>query len=229
MGLKTEVKIDQTAPSPPLSPAPPPMPSISISYRISDSADITGRIRERLVDYFGAEQIFRDVQSIPLGIDFRDNINTELDNCQVMVVVIGPTWLSVEDTDGDRRLEHPDDWVRREIETALNRGIPVIPVLLGNARLPKAEELPESLQALAYRNSTTARADPDFDPDMARLIKSLEAVLAEPSSTASTPNNLPRSGAVEFVGRETDLNNLHTQLHQSDCVAITALGGMGHW
>jgi hypothetical protein len=167
------------------------MPSIFISYRISDSADITGRIYERLADHFGPEIIFRDVQSIPLGIDFRDYINNTLQDCQVMVAVIGPQWLTALDADGNCRLDRPDDWVRLEIETALNRDIPVIPLLVGNAQIPKAEALPSGLQPLAYRNSATARADPDFDPDMARLIANLETVLAGPVSAASPPITCP--------------------------------------
>ncbi|MBE9137052.1 tetratricopeptide repeat protein [Nodosilinea sp. LEGE 07088] len=203
------------------------MPSIFISYRISDSANITDRIRERLARHFGAEQIFRDVQSIPKGIDYRDYIDNELRNCQVMVAVVGPQWLNATDAEGNRRLDQPDDWVRREIETALQRGIPLIPVLVNQAQQLNAAELPDSIQALAYRSSTTARKDPDFDPDMARLIESLGAVLAGARPPDPIPHNLPRSGAKAFVGRETELAELHTQLHQTDRIAITAIRGMG--
>lgn len=83
------------------------------------------------------------MQSILLGIDFQDYINSTLQDCQVMVAVVGSQWLTAVDADGDRRLDRPDAWVRLEIATALNRDIPVIPLLVGNAWLPKAEDPPD--------------------------------------------------------------------------------------
>ena len=127
------------------------MPSIFLSYRRSDSSDITGRIYDRLSGHFGPEILFRDVQSIPLGIDFRTHIEKELSGCRVLVAVIGPTWLTVKDAKGNRRLHQPGDWVRLEIATALERDIPVIPLLVRDAALPKVGDLPECLQPLAYR------------------------------------------------------------------------------
>lgn len=139
------------------------MPSIFISYRISDSADITGRIYERLADHFGPETIFRDVQSILLGIDFQDYINSTLQDCQVMVAVVGSQWLTAVDADGDRRLDRPDAWVRLEIATALNRDIPVIPLLVGNAWLPKAEDPPDGAKH-RYRDRHLRPHLPEPDP-----------------------------------------------------------------
>ena len=180
--------------------------------------------------------IFRDVQSIPFGIDFRDPINNELCHCRVLVAVIGPTWLTVQDDKGNRRLDHPGDWVRLEVETALSRGIPVIPLLVGNAELPRAEELPDCLQNLAYRNYTTARLDPDFDPDMARLIEGINALLADQSDPTSNrppirvPGNIPTPKTSRFVDREQPIEQIHQILQQYGLGLITSVnnaGGMG--
>ncbi len=212
------------------------MPSIFISYRRSDSGDITGRIYDRLVNHFGREVIFRDVQSIPLGIDFRTYINDELCDCRVLVAVIGPQWLTVKGNQGNRRLDEENDWVRVEIETALKRGIPVIPLLVSGARLPKAEELPDCLAALAHRNGTTARPDPDFHPDMDRLIVGLEGhvtrqISSSPSATPRViPGNIPTPKTSRFVDREQPIEQIHQILQQYGLGLITSVnnaGGMG--
>ena len=113
--------------------------SIFVSYRRMDSNDVTGRIYDFLADHFGREVVFKDVDSIPLGVDFRTYLNDTVGSCQVLVAVIGPKWLEVL----QERLDQPAvDWVRAEIETALGRAIPVIPLLVGGARLPGAADLP---------------------------------------------------------------------------------------
>ncbi|MGG6239240.1 tetratricopeptide repeat protein [Nodosilinea sp. AN01ver1] len=203
------------------------MPSIFISYRISDSADITGRICDHLERRFGAGEVFRDALSIRGGNDYRDDIHQALNACRVLVVVIGPGWLNAVDAEGNRRLPQPDDWVRREIETALGRDIPILPLLVNNASHPTAEDLPDSLEPLTYRQNLPLRSALEFQDDMDRLIERLGELVPATCALVAVPHNLPRSGAVEFVGRESDLANLHTQLHQSDRVAITALRGMG--
>lgn len=163
--------------------------AIFISYRRSDSSDATGRISDRLLAHFGREVVFKDVHSIPYGVDFRIHIRQAVAQCQVLIAVIGPTWLTVTDAQGDRRLDHPDDWVRLEVETALARNIPVIPLLVGNAKLPRAADLPEGLQDLAHKNAAQARPDPDFDVDLSRLIRRLEDIVGVPGASVgrSTP------------------------------------------
>lgn len=156
--------------------------SVFISYRRSDSNDVTGRIYDFLTDHFGREVVFKDVDSIPLGIDFRTYLNETVGQCQVLIAVIGPTWLTVL----QERLSKPTmDWVRAEIEMVLKRGIPVVPLLVGGARLPSAADLPEGLEDLAHRNAAQARTDPDFKHDMYRLIQGLESIVGA-SSVASS-------------------------------------------
>ena len=93
--------------------------------------------------------------------------------------MIGDAWLSLSRPDGTRRIDDPDDFVRIEIEAALGRNIPIIPVLIGNASIPQAEELPESLRELAYRQGLRVRPNPDFRHDVERLIRGIEDVVSD--------------------------------------------------
>ncbi len=160
------------------------MSGIFISYRRSDSPDATGRIYDRLVGEFGKAQVFKDVDSIPLGRDFRGHLNDIVGNCGVMLAIVGPHWTEVRNPAGQRRLEDPEDFVRIELETALARDIPVVPVLVGHAPLPVASELPGSLGSLVFRQSIEVRPDPDFHNDATRLVTALRAIL-DPEAAAA--------------------------------------------
>jgi hypothetical protein len=151
--------------------------AVFISYRREDSADITGRIYDRLLQRLPKEAVFKDVDSIPLGIDFRQHLEKVLGQCDVVIAVIGDYWIQNKTLNARRRIDDPRDHLRMEIEMALNRDIPVIPVLVRNASMPSEEELPPSLRALAYRNGIPIRPDPDFHTDMDRLIKGIEVHL----------------------------------------------------
>jgi hypothetical protein len=147
---------------------------IFVSYRRSDSADVTGRIYDRLIGRFDKNLIFKDVDSIPLGLDFKEYLDKKVGECDVLLAIIGDRWLDASDGSGARRLNDPSDFVRIEIESALERGIPVIPLLVRGATMPREESLPISLRKLVYRNGIPIRSDPDFHRDMDRLIKALE-------------------------------------------------------
>jgi hypothetical protein len=135
---------------------------IFISYRRNDSPDATGRIYDRLVSEFGKAQVFKDVDSIPLGQDFRGHLNTIVSECGVVLAIIGPRWTDASSNAGQRRLEDPDDFVRIELEAALARDIPVVPVLVAHAPLPVASDLPATLAPMAFRQSIEVRPDPDL-------------------------------------------------------------------
>jgi len=147
---------------------------IFISYRRSDSADNAGRIYDRLVEEFGEDPIFKDVDSIPLGSDFKEYLNQKVSECNVLLAIIGDRWLDASDETGKKRLEDPDDFVRVEIESALDKGIPVIPLLVRGAQMPVEEDLPPSLRKLVYRNGLQIRPDPDFHHDMDRLVSAVD-------------------------------------------------------
>ena len=148
-------------------------PRIFISYRRADSADVTGRIYDRLKEYFGKSAIFKDVDSIPPGVDFREHLEKAVGKCKVFLVVIGDRWLEATDARRRNRLQDPDDFVRIEIESALKRNITIIPLLVRGASMPAEMKLPPSLRKLVYRNGISIRSDPDFHGDMNRLIEAI--------------------------------------------------------
>lgn len=158
------------------------MKDIFVSYRRADSSDITGRIFDRLKARFGKDCLFKDVDSIPLGKDFRKEIAEAVGQCKVLLAVIGVDWLDVTDKPGNRRIDDPNDYVRIEISTALDRKIPVIPILVETASMPKPETLPETLRELVFRNATPVRADPDFHHDLDRLCDQLAVYVDPPLS-----------------------------------------------
>ncbi len=160
---------------------------VFISYRRADSIGVAGRMRDRLVHDLTAEDVFFDIDSIPLGVDFRDHIDRSVSECDVVLVVIGRRWIDITDELGRRRLDDPDDFVRLEVEAALRREIPVIPVLVDGASMPTAGELPETITALAFRNGMPVRVDPDFHPDMNRLIGRLAPRRARPTPDPADP------------------------------------------
>jgi Sec-independent protein translocase protein TatA len=146
--------------------------SVFISYRRKDSPHFTGRLYDKLSDQLGEGAVFRDVNNIPLGVNFREHIRKQLEYCAVLVAVIGRNWDEI-DGSGNRRLNDPKDPLRIEIETALEKSIDVIPVLVDGAEMPTAEELPSSLAGLPDCNAITVRPDPDFRNDMDCLLRGI--------------------------------------------------------
>jgi hypothetical protein len=160
--------------------------SLFLCYRRSDSADTVDRIYERLCRDLGKNKLFRDIDSIPLGVDFPDRIAGVLRECCAVLVVIGPGWLEARSPDGRRRLDDPQDHVRVEVECALRAvNTRVIPVLVRGASMPKPEEVPESLRTLVKLNGMMVRPNPDFQGDVSRLARGLREVIAKTSTTSS--------------------------------------------
>lgn len=124
---------------------------IFISYRVQDTAGETGRLVDALKQHFSDDQIFMDIENLEPGADFTKAIERSLSTCDVFLAVIGPHWLG--EKDGEPRINNPNDWVRLEVGTALNRDIRVVPVLVNGGTLPAAEQLPEDLQPLLRRQS----------------------------------------------------------------------------
>lgn len=151
------------------------MPRVFVSYRRADSLAIVDRLVERLVRAFGQKSIFRDVSSIPYGSDFRGVIVEAIAASDVVLVVIGRNWLTITDDTGARRLDKPDDPVRVEVEIAIQRDrVTLIPLLVDGAGMPKADDLPVSLRELAFKNALPIRHDPDFNDDVATLIRRIK-------------------------------------------------------
>jgi hypothetical protein len=143
---------------------------VFISYRRQDSADVSGRIYDRLAAEFDKKYIFKDVDDIPFGSDYRKYIADVISNCHFVLVVIGPNWASLQDAQGQPRLFAPHDLVRIEVETAFIKNIPIIPILVRGASMPKKKILPASIKKITHLNAILVRPDPDFHKDMSRLI-----------------------------------------------------------
>jgi hypothetical protein len=135
----------------------------------------------------------------------------------VLLAVIGSNWLNVRDEQGNPRLDNPNDFVRLEMATALHRDIPVIPILLDGAKIPKTDQLPEDLKELALRNALDVR-HASFHSDMNRLIQGLKSPSGEvdrppPLSPAqqraskeAVESQVRVAAEVEVVQREAQVN-----------------------
>lgn len=152
------------------------MAGIFISYRREDSAGWTGRLSERLKQKFGTVSIFMDIDTIQPGTDFAEALRSAVGSCDVLLAMIGPNWPIVTNPEGQRRLEDPNDWVRTELTAALNRSVPVIPVLVGGASLPKVGTLPAELKKL-FQYQIHELTDKRWEYDSSQLELVLEKVL----------------------------------------------------
>jgi TIR domain len=149
--------------------------ALFISYRRQDSGDTVGRIHDHLERGFEEEHLFLDVDRQAAGEDYRTVVGRALERADVVLAVIGTHWLTVADRDGRRRLDDPEDMVRIELETAFERRLRVIPVLIEGANMPGAVDVPAPLEPLCYRTAVPVRPDPDFKSDMERLALALRA------------------------------------------------------
>ncbi|MDP9071612.1 MAG: toll/interleukin-1 receptor domain-containing protein [Actinomycetota bacterium] len=152
---------------------------VFLSYRRSDVGGYAGRLYDALVQRLGAKNVFQDVTAITPGEDFTEAIRRAIDSCDAMLAVIGPGWAASA-PEGRPRLIEPDDYVRVELATALKREVPVVPVLLGGARLPAAADLPDDLAPLAQRQGVAVR-DEVWHQDVDRLLRSLRGETAVPT------------------------------------------------
>jgi hypothetical protein len=151
------------------------MSGIFISYRREDSPAYAGRLYDRLSAHFGADKVFMDVDDIPPGADFAAQIDAKVASCDAMLVVVGKSWLTARNAAAQLRLSDPNDYVGLEVSLALQRGILVIPALVGGAEIPKTEELRSDLKPLARRNALIL-GDQDFQRDTDQLIQALESI-----------------------------------------------------
>jgi hypothetical protein len=155
-----------------------------ISYRRTDSADQAGRVFDRLVGAFSKDSVFKDVDSVPAGADFRKVLEEAVKRAETVILIIGPSWLNTTDERGHRRLDDQNDFVRLELEFALKLGKLIIPVLVRGGAMPRPDDLPEALKDVAFRHAVSVRPDPDFHRDMDRLIQAIKARKAERYKTS---------------------------------------------
>jgi TIR domain len=149
------------------------MSTIFLNYRREDSGGYALSLFDRLANHFGREAIFKDIDSIPHGASFSSEIEKAVVSCDIFLVVIGRTWLSISDQ-GRCRLDDPEDFVRLEIIWALSRERYVIPILVGGAIMPSADVLPQPLKPLAAKQAITLN-DVSFQSDADRLFRTIKA------------------------------------------------------
>jgi len=153
------------------------MPKIVVSYRRSDSSAMAGRIFDRLVARYGRESVFLDIENIPFGVDFRKHIQTTFQKADILLVIIGLQWMGAAPR-GTFRIVEAADPVRIEVETALGRAMPIIPILIDGAKMPPAAELPESLHDFAFLNAIEITTGRDFHIHVDRLIDAIDQMLS---------------------------------------------------
>jgi len=168
------------------------MSGIFICYRREDSSGYAGRLYDQLVDQYGDDQVFIDVDTMQYGLDFVHQIETAVSGCAVFIAVIGKNWLTAIDEDGNRRLDNPEDFIRIEIKTALERNIPVIPLLVGGAKIPKADILPEDLQDITRRHAIEI-SDVGFRGNVKILNEAIKPYLPAPSPTNFSKGKKPKT------------------------------------
>ena len=147
---------------------------IFISYRRKESQDITGRVHDGIAGYFGADAVFMDVDALVSGKEYRAQIGSLINRCGVLLAIIGEDWLECTDDRGTRRLDDPDDLLRIEIQTAIENGLTVIPILVHGAALPASDRLPEALASLAGQRPVEIQSGLPFRTDIRKLIDRLE-------------------------------------------------------
>lgn len=174
------------------SPGDTSVTGIFISYRRRGSQGFAGRLADDLIDRFGEERVFRDVEIKP-GDDFAETIESAIASCSALLVVLGPQWLDHRNEKGAPRLHEPGDWVRLEIEAALARNTWIVPILVGGAQMPPASALPDSIQRLS-RIQAFELTDRRWDRDVEHLAAMMASHIPE----------LDHSGKTEGKNRKID-------------------------
>jgi hypothetical protein len=154
---------------------------IFITYRREDTSSQAGRVYDWLGDHYGSEAVFKDIDSIDPGRPWRQAIDTAVSSSDVVIALIGPQWLSELEARTGR-----DDYVRYELETALREDRRVIPLLVNGAKMPAAEELPETLGGLAERHAFDV-SDARFRSDMEELLRRLDRIVSLQPEAAQPP------------------------------------------
>jgi TIR domain len=159
---------------------------IAISYRRDDSLGVTGRLYDRLQAKFGKANLFMDFDSIAPGANFRVQIEQTISRSDLVIAMIGPAWVGLR-SDGSRRIDDPNDFVRLEIACALAQGRPIVPVLVNGASMPKPETLPPDIAELAFRNAMPLDSGIDFHHHADRLVHAISEILHSRTPRSMVP------------------------------------------
>lgn len=190
------------------------MSRIFINYRRQDSEGHVGRLYDHLKTRFSASDIFMDVEAMAPGVDFVDELEKAVSACEVFLAVIGTQWLDAVDEHGARRLDQQNDFVRIEISLALKHHKLVIPILVGGAKMPSADRLPEDIAALARRNAFELRHQ-RFAADVEQLVNAIQRALpAQARKAAASLDVLRRKEAALRDVRDDLVNAVNSPLYR---------------
>lgn len=186
-----------------------PNRKIFVSYRRDDDgAYLVPVLNQRLSNRYGINSVFYDIDKIPLGVDFRTYLSDAISEASIVLAVIGERWLGYDPKTGLRRIDKENDFVRVELEAALGRNIPVVPVLVGKAVMPSETELPPSISGLAYRNAAEVRTGKDYELHFAELERGLDVhfqAVGQRADLVAQGNNLSTS-APDVIAERTISN-----------------------
>ena len=175
-------------------------PRIFISYRRSDCQSQANGLNDGLRHRLPDAQVFMDLDSIPPGADFEEHIRNEIDQCDVVLVLIGDEWLEPQRGTSTRRIDNPNDFVRLEVTSALrNDQVRVIPVLVEGAQMPQASQLPDDIARLARLNAYVL-SDSHWARDITELTNHLGGMRSE----------APQQSAPSVTFADIDVNALRT-------------------
>jgi hypothetical protein len=144
-----------------------------LSYRSDDTQQFAGRVDDKLVSAFGRENVFFDIESMPAGDDSRVCIKMALNECGVFFALVGPNWVGRLPR-GRSRITERTDPIRTEIATAIKFEIPIVPLLVGDTKMPKVDLLPPSLRKFASIVGVRIGVGRDFHPNLDRILQQIE-------------------------------------------------------
>jgi TIR domain-containing protein len=166
---------------------------IFISYRREDSEGWAGRLADELQRAFGVTAVFYDHVSIEPGSNWRQAVEAALIRCRLLVAMIGPRWLNAANASGARRLDDPEDLVRFELAIALDRQIPILPVLVAKASLPRPVDLPKELQGILHHQAVELPGQ-HWKRDMECLLTTAEGIIGTRRESSVSPGTLLNIG-----------------------------------
>ena len=193
------------------------MSLVFLSYRRADTQDFAGRVYDKICSRYRPHDVFFDVNAIPFGVDFREYIEQEIEKAKVVIALLGSKWLGGDDAH-NRMLEDIADYVRIEIEIALRQDKPVIPLLVGEAEMPRAEEIPESIHDFLYLNACTIDSGPNFHATMERLLDRIDLLVGEqPSEVVRARGSLEILPDPSFASSSNLTTERYSSVDHPDC------------
>jgi len=204
------------------------MDGIFISYRRADTTEISRELYDRLTARLGTDRVFRDLDAIPAGADFEQRIRAALRTCKAMIVLIGPHWLDIKDEAGKRRLDEPDDFVRIEVTSALQRNLKVFPVLVSGAKMPNPDQLPGPLVRLARCNALEIREGSHHGQDLDRVVETVARIpdIVPPLAISAMRREMDQALADELVAVEKKTRSRYSGYNAENGELIGIVEGM---